>query len=167
MILKSPTHGYRVTTLRKLLPEARFVLIVRDPLTIFESVIRMWRTMFETYAITAVPTDDEIREAVIADRPRFEAKLVSGTAGLSTNRFVAITYESLVANPMAVIEQLYQQLELGDFSTVRETLAAETKRRGEYRAKGSLPSEKWKQRITAEWSHILADHAALQLQCEA
>ena len=42
LILKSPTHGFRVATLRELLPDARFVLIVRDPATHFESVIRMW-----------------------------------------------------------------------------------------------------------------------------
>lgn len=161
MILKSPTHGYRVATLRKLLPDARFVLIVRDPWTSFESVVRMWRTMFETYAIAPIPADDFIREAVLGDRPRFEAKLATGTAGLSANRFVAITYESLVANPMAVIERLYQQLELGDFDTVREALGEETKRRGEYRAKGSLPSDRWKERITAEWTPILAQHASL------
>ena len=162
MILKSPTHGYRVATLRKLLPDARFVLIARDPWTSFESVVRMWRTMFETYAIAPVLADDAIREAVLADRPRFEAKLASGTAGLSVNRFVAITYESLIADPMGVIEQLYQRLELGDFETVRGALAAETKRRGEYRAKGSLPSDRWKERITAEWTALLAQHAALR-----
>ena len=51
MILKSPTHGARVSTLRELLPDARYVLILRDPVTNFESVIRMWRKMFETYAL--------------------------------------------------------------------------------------------------------------------
>ena len=41
LILKSPTHGVRVATLTELLPAARFVLIVRDPITSFESVVRM------------------------------------------------------------------------------------------------------------------------------
>jgi omega-hydroxy-beta-dihydromenaquinone-9 sulfotransferase len=162
MILKSPTHGYRVATLRELLPDARFVLIVRDPWTSFESVVRMWRTMFETYAIAPLPSDDDIRDAILADRPRFEAKLASATASMNSNRFVKITYESLIANPMAVIEQLYQRLELEDFEAVRGALTAETKRRGEYRAKGSLPSDRWKERINAEWTPILEEHAALQ-----
>ena len=161
MILKSPTHGNRVSTLRELLPNARFVLIVRDPVTSFESVVRMWRRMFETYAIGPIPPDDEIREAVIEDRPRFEAKLASSTADLTENRFVTITYESLTANPVAVIEQLYDQLELGDFESIRETLVAEVKRRCEYRAKGSLPSGAWRDRINREWTSILTQHAAL------
>ena len=161
MILKSPTHGARIATLRELLPDARFVVIVRDPLTNFESVVRMWRKMFETYAIGPMPSDDEIREAVIADRPRFEAKLASSTADLPKNRFTTITYESLIANPAEVIEQLYEQLELGDFNTVREAVIAETKRRSGYQAKGSLPSDLWRQRISNEWAAILTQHAAL------
>ena len=107
MILKSPTHGCSHRQLRELLPDARFVVIARDPLTSFESVVRMWRKMFETYAIGPIPPEDDIREAVIADRPRFEAKLASRTTDLPKNRFTTITYESLVANPVEVIEQLY------------------------------------------------------------
>ncbi len=161
MILKSPTHGARIATLRELLPDARFVVIARDPISNFESVVRMWRKMFETYAIGPIPSDDDIREAVLADRPRFEAKLASSTADLSKNRFTTITYESLIANPAEVIEQLYDRLELGDFDTVREALIAETKRRSGYQAKGTLPSDLWRQRISNEWAEILTQHETL------
>lgn len=162
MILKSPTHGSRIATLRELLPDARFVVIARDPWTSFESVVRMWRKMFETYAIGPIPPDEDIREAVIADRPRFEAKLASSTADLPKNRFRTITYESLIANPTEVIEQLYERLELGDFNTVREAVIAEMKRRRGYQATGCLPSDLWRQRISSEWAAILAEHATLR-----
>ena len=162
MILKSPTHGARVSTLRELLPDARYVLIVRDPVTNFESVVRMWRKMFETYALEPVISDDEIREAVLVDRPRFEAKLAASTSDLPEKRFASLTYESLIANPVGVIEQLYQQLELGDFEPVREALIAETTRRGGYKAKGSLPSDAWRGRISKDWAGILDQHAALR-----
>ena len=68
------------------------MVIARDPISNFESVVRMWRKMFETYAIGPIPSDDEIREAVLADRPRFEAKLAAGTADLPRNRFTTIAY---------------------------------------------------------------------------
>jgi hypothetical protein len=162
MMLKSPTHGARVDTLRELLPDARYILIVRDPVTNFESVVRMWRKMFETYALGPLKSDDDIREAVLADRLRFEAKLASAIADLPDNRFKSISYESLVADPVGQIEQLCQQLKLGDFEPVRESLIAETKRRSDYRAKGSLPSEHWQHRIKNEWTAILEQHAALR-----
>jgi hypothetical protein len=162
MILKSPTHGARVDTLRELLPDARYLVIIRDPVTNFESVVRMWRKMFETYAIGPIPPDDAIREAVLGDRPRFEAKLATNTADLPANRFAAITYESLVANPVGVIEDLYRQLDLGDFEPVRGAIEAETSRRSSYRAKGSLPSDQWLQRINRDWAEILKSHASVR-----
>jgi hypothetical protein len=125
-------------------------------------VVRMWRKMFETYAIGPISPDDDIREAILADRTRFEAKLASATADLPENRFKAISYESLVADPVGLIEHLYEQLELGDFEPVREALVAETRRRSDYRAKGSLPSDAWQGRINSEWAAILAQHAALR-----
>jgi omega-hydroxy-beta-dihydromenaquinone-9 sulfotransferase len=159
VILKSPTHGARVSTLRELLPDARYILIVRDPMTNFESVVRMWRKMFETYALCSIPDDDTIREAVLADRSRFETKLAADTADLPDDRFARLTYESLVADPLGVVEQLYRRLELGDFATVRDALAAETQQRSGYRAKGQLPSEQWRDRISKEWAPILSQHA--------
>jgi len=161
IILKSPTHGARVNTLRELLPDARYILIVRDPMTNFESVVRMWRTMFETYALTSVLSDDEIREAVLADRTRFETKLTAGTSGLPVSRFAVLSYESLVTNPLERIEELYRQLELGDFGEVRESIGAELTRRSGYQAKGQLPDECWRVRIYREWAPILAQHAAI------
>ena len=161
MILKSPTHGTRVDTLRELLPDARYILIVRDPMTNFESVVRMWRKMFETYALGPIPPDDEIREAVLVDRPRFEAKLLARTRDLPANRFAAISYEALVANPVAIVERLYAQLDLGDFETVRGAIQSEIDRRSGYQAKGSPPSDAWKQRIAAQWATLITQHASL------
>jgi len=162
MILKSPTHGARVDTLQELLPDARYILIVRDPMTSFESVVRMWRKMFEMYALGPILPDDDVREAVLADRPRFEAKLAAGTRDLPASRVVTITYESLVANPVAVIERLYQRLELGNFDTVRDAVVAETRRRRAYQAKGVLPSYQWQLRINDTWAAILSNYAALK-----
>jgi hypothetical protein len=162
MILKSPTHGFRVSTLCDLLPDARYILIVRDPMTSFESVVRMWRKMFELYAFGPIPQDDQIREALLADRPRFEAKLAATTPALSGNRFVTITYESLVSDPVAVIEYLYNRLELPEFGTARDAITAELSRRSGYQAKSQLPSDAWQERIRQEWASILSQYKDLQ-----
>jgi hypothetical protein len=50
---------------------------------------------------------------------------------------------------------------LGDFEMVRETFMAETRRRREYRAKASLPSAAWQERIGREWAAIVQQHEAL------
>jgi hypothetical protein len=156
LILKSPTHGFRVATLRELLPGARFVLIARDPRTNFESVIRMWRRMFEEYALGPIPADDEIRAAVLADRPRFEAKLAEGIEGLPPNRLATVLYEDLAADPAGEIERLYGRLELGDFEVVRATVREEANRRRDYHPRSQPSPEPWRSRIDEEWAGVAA-----------
>lgn len=161
VILKSPTHGARVDTLRELLPDARYILIVRDPITNFESVVRMWRKMFETYALETIPADDDIREAVLADRMRFESKLAAGTNDLPGNRFAILTYEALISNPLERIGDLYRTLELGDFAAARDAVSNELNRRSGYQAKGAMPSAVWQDRIRQEWAPLLTHYASL------
>ena len=162
VILKSPTHGERVSILRELLPDARYILISRDPMTNFESVVRMWKKMFESYAMTDCPHEDAIREAVLRHRPRFEEKLAAGTAGLPGNRFVSIAYESLVENPTQVIEEIYERLDLGEFEPVRNILAAELERRRGYKPQARLPSVLWQERIHREWAAVITQHVGLR-----
>ena len=154
IIFKSPTHGYRVRELRELLPDARWIVITRDPATHFESVVKMWRKMCETYALTKLPADDEIRAAVLEDRPAFERRMQEDIAEIPANRLASITYESLVAAPVAACERIYSNLELGDFETVRPRIEAEVARRAGYRAQGRQPTAPWRERINRGWSEV-------------
>jgi hypothetical protein len=154
LILKSPPHGYRVALLRRLLPEARFVLIVRSPMHVYESAVRMWRALFEMYSLAAIPPEEETRLAVLEDRPSFEAKLTSGLADLPEDRLALIRYESLARNPLETLEALYDRLTLGGFEGVRESVAASVSQRSSYSARNALPPEIWRERLQIQWRSI-------------
>lgn len=154
VIAKSPTHTYRIETICELVPDARFILVVRDPLIVFESAVRMWQTMMSLYAIEPVPGTDEIREVLLAERPRFEAKLAEGRARLGADRFVEVRYEALAADPVGTIEQIYAQLQLGDFEIVRAAIGEYAQKHVNYQAKNALPPEPWRQRVEDGWGGI-------------
>jgi hypothetical protein len=154
LVLKSPTHSYRVATLRELLPDARFILIVRNPYEVFESMVRTYRALTDKYGLGPNLSDDEVRYILLSERRRFEAKLWSGVASLPKHRFVTLTYEHLVQNPLSAIEGLYGQLELSGFDRMRPKLAAEIAKRSDYVQAAIRPSEEWKARITEQWGDI-------------
>lgn len=154
LILKSPPHGYRVPSLRDLVPDARFIVIVRSPETVFESAIRMWRSLFPIYAMEPIPPEDHTREAVLEDRLRFEAKLAAGLAGLPDDRLALVRYEDLVREPLQTLGSLYEQLRLGDYSGVEPAIKAELSLRGQYAARSALPPEPWMRRLQAQWAPV-------------
>jgi len=158
LILKSPSHGYRVATLRRLLPDARFILIVRSPDRVFESAVRMWRSLFQVYALGAIPSEEETRRIVLADRPRFEAKLTEGLAGLPEENLAVIRYEELVQDPRGVVGHVYEQLRLGDFSNVEKSIELQHADGRQYTASNASPPEYWMEQVRRNWRSIYSKY---------
>lgn len=154
LILKSPPHGYRLKLLQRLLPRARFVLIVRSPAVVYESTVRMWRKLFELYSMEEIPPEEDTRRAVLEDRPRFEAKLAAGLAEVASDRLALIRYEDLVREPIGTVAALYEQLRLDGFTRVGAAIAASLDRSGCYSARNATPPLQWQERLRAEWRPI-------------
>jgi hypothetical protein len=158
LILKSPPHGYRVTTLRELIPDARFILIVRSPSIVYESTVRMWRTLFPLYALEAIPPEDNVRRIVLEDRPRFEMKLSEGLSGFPEDRIALVRYEDLVRDPVDVIARLYEKLQLSGFADVERRIRNALQLRSPYVARNAVPSEYWQRQVQAQWRGIFAKY---------
>lgn len=154
LVLKSPTHSYRVATLRELLPDARFVLIVRNPYELLESMVRTYRALTDKYGLGPSLSDDALRETILLERVRFEAKLLAGTAGLPPNRFAILKFEDLTSDPLGRIEDLYRQFELSGFDEMRPKLEAEIVKRRGYVQDAILPDAAWRRRIDTLWAGI-------------
>jgi omega-hydroxy-beta-dihydromenaquinone-9 sulfotransferase len=43
-------------------------------------------------------------------------------ASLAPDQFIEVTYEELIADPVAVVGRIYDQLEMGSYDDVRERL---------------------------------------------
>lgn len=121
LVMKSPTHTARVATLLELYPQARFVHVVRNPLETIPSTIRTWTRMTDAMSLQVR------RDPISADRildvfenmyDQFERDRSLIPAG----RFHEVRYEDLVAEPLAEMERIYKNLDLGDFEPARPAM---------------------------------------------
>lgn len=165
LVLKSPTHSYRVATIRQLFPDARFVLMVRNPFEVFESAVRMWTSLFRLYALSPIPDEDNIRHAVLADRLTLEAKMNAGLQGLSPRQLIVVRFEDLRSEPLAVLEEIYGRLDLPDFAQARPAVLAELAARGGYTPAATQPSEFWKSRLAQEWRSLFDTYGYDGTEC--
>ena len=115
VVLKSPTHSYRVRLLSRLFPNARFIHIVRNPIEVYQSTINMWTRLFLHYALTGLPDDNALTTQVIANWIRLEEKLDTAVPQLGAENYVRVTYEDLVAHPLKELESIYRKLKLKNF----------------------------------------------------
>ena len=118
VVIKNPAHTARLTRLRALCPEARFVNCVRDPLEVFVSSRRFYQKLHAQLALqdAALPNVDDLALDTytrLMDRYAAEVPALEGPAP------VDVRFERLRAEPLRVLEELYTALEIDGFETDR------------------------------------------------
>ncbi len=154
LLLKTPPHAYRIGMLTDLLPDCRFVIVIRDPYEVFESAVQMWFSLFERYALTEIPSEELVRSAMVEDRLAFERKLQAGLAQLDEKRYTIVRYERFVENPEDTIVRLYDNLGLAGAETAASAAKREWAARDGYKSRSRRVPEFWARQIRSKWAGI-------------
>lgn len=154
IVLKSPPHTARIDVLLELFPDARFVHIVRNPYTVFQSTTNLWKRLYEGQGLQK-PRNEGIEEFVLDTYVRMNQKLDQTRGLVSPSRFYELRYEDLVADPVAQLRRLYQHLELGDFEAVAPAIEAYQAARADYKTKKYQQSDEERSRISQAWGEYI------------
>jgi hypothetical protein len=104
-------------------PKARFIHVVRDPFVVFPSTIRLWKSLHDTQGLQ-VDNGNHLEEYVFKSLEVMYRALDRDRRSVPSGSLHMVCYEDLVADPVRALEQVYDLLDLGDFSTVRPLLTA-------------------------------------------
>ena len=123
VVLKSPPHTARVQTLLEAFPDARFVHIVRNPLEIFPSTVRLWMTLSQVQGLQNIDdglpwVEGQILRTFVRMYERFE----QDRALIPPGRLAEVRYEELAADPVGQMESIYNQLDFGQYERVRPAI---------------------------------------------
>ena len=121
IVLKSPPHTARVRTLLEMFPEAKFVHIIRDPYVIFPSTMNLWKRLYRDEGLQ-VPTYEGLDEHVFKTFTRMYEAFERDRHLIGPGQFCEVRYEDLIANPVEQMRRVYQELDLGDFESVRPAI---------------------------------------------
>jgi hypothetical protein len=150
LILKSPQHSFRIPVLERMFPQARFVRIVRDPYVIYSSTLHFWTTTYQQFGLQSSPFVG-VEDRLLDTFCRLHDALDAAEARLPANRFAAVRYEELIADPVGQIAGLYERLELGSFEPARAAIAAYAQETRDYQTNRYELSAGEIQAITARW----------------
>jgi hypothetical protein len=144
LLLKSPGHTFRIPTLRRLFPRARFIWIGRHPGEVMASNVRMWTAMMSVYALWDCPQN--VLHTFLHEAMRACSRVLEQcVAQMTREQMLWVDFEALQTDPERVLRQILQfagvRLERGE-----QTLAADIEaalstvpiRRGE---RASMPDD--------------------------
>lgn len=124
VVLKSPSHTYRVATLLEMFPNAKFVYIYRDPYAVYNSSMHLRQTMFAENALFPNSMEGSEDEMVMmyekCIRTYEDTKSLIPAGNLHEIRF-----EDLEVDPLGEVAQIYKVLGLESWSLVEPLIKAE------------------------------------------
>lgn len=123
LLLKSPDHTGRLKILAGMFPEARFILIHRNPYTVYQSTLL---THEKTVGMWSLQTEDGVDfERLILERnQRIFSKLFRDLDEVSPERICQVSFDQLEADPIHQAKQIYSRLNLSGFLEVEERMAS-------------------------------------------
>lgn len=111
-VLKSPDHIFALDALNEVYPDARFVLVHRDPLEVLSSVARLTEILREPF--TRRVDRLQIGRQVSNRWAQGARLLIEASAQLraSAERIVQVRYRGLVGDPLATVKTIYSHFGL-------------------------------------------------------
>jgi omega-hydroxy-beta-dihydromenaquinone-9 sulfotransferase len=154
LILKSPPHTWRIPTLLELFPDARFVHIVRDPYSVYPSTLKLWKSLYMQQGLQR-PTFAGLSDQVLNTFVAMHARLEETRKLIPAGRLVELRYEDLIRDPIAKLEMLYRELNLGEFEPAREQVETYVAGIKSYETNRHDLSPAERETVTKRWGHVI------------
>jgi hypothetical protein len=156
MVLKSPTHGFKLPLLPSLFPQARFVIIERNPYEVFASNLKLWQTLLEMYSLEST-SSRQIESFVLAAYVIHEEAINEGTRSLGSGTVARVRYEDLVADPLGEIRRIYSELKLTGFEDVQPALQQHVTSVSDHQRNRFVLSPAQKNAVDERWGPLIRD----------
>lgn len=160
VVLKSPTHTFRIRTLLEVFPEALFVHVVRNPYEVFPSTMHLWKTSCESYGLQ-VPRLGSLEECVFSTFIDLFDKLDETRSLVAPERFHEVRYEDLCRDPVGAMTGVYEALSLGGFDQVLPKLTRHVEAIGDYQRNRYEMSPELIAEIGRRWGPIIERYGYL------
>lgn len=121
VLLKSPTHTFRIPLLLEMFPQAKFIYIYRNPHAVFPSTLHLRSTLFEDNSLNAVQYESTEADSFFSyelllkcyDRDRHL---------IPEGQLHEIRFEDLEGDPVGELEQIYRRLSLPGFDDLKAVI---------------------------------------------
>ena len=132
LVLKSPPHTGRIKVILERFPDAKFVYIHRNPYVLFPSTYNLWTKLSNTHGLQ-LPKGKNLVEKVLSNFEEMDAAYTADLPLLKPGQITEISYDQLVADPVATIEKIYQDINIDGFEENREKFEAFAKTQKNYK----------------------------------
>jgi hypothetical protein len=132
-VLKAPDHVYSLSELFSIFPDAVIIQTHRNPLEVLRSSIQLTEVLYNLFAWPGSREQLAEREAMLLARAMEEFIRFRDAHPEMSSRFIDLNYSELVADPLAAVKRVYQQLDIGLTEQAAQRMRQLISQRSRYR----------------------------------
>jgi len=121
IVMKSPSHTYRIKQILRLFPDAKFVYIHRNPYEVIRSAIHLRKTMAEENCLGRV-AHQQIEADVIDSFMQAFDSYEEYKSLVPAGHLCEVRYETLARDPLGELERIYREINLPGFDRIQAIL---------------------------------------------
>ena len=150
LVLRNTVNMARADHLLRLFPKGKFIHIVRNPYTVYPSLLHLYRTLLPLYQLDHYDWPEMERFLVEAYR-RTMTKFLRDREGVLRGRLAEVRYEDLERDPLGELERLYAELDLPAWGVCRPQVELYLGTLSGYRKNRFTMSQADIDRVTESW----------------
>ena len=157
VLVKSPGDTARISHIRRKYPEAKFIFIHRDPVSVYHSSEYLWETIQRHLSLHEIQKT-EIQDLILNTYQRLLSRYLKQRNEIPNEQLVEISHRDLQQDPLGEIRKIYSKFELGtppEEELAHFLAATESYKHTHY----STPPE-LKAKLAARWSFAFEEWPA-------
>jgi hypothetical protein len=151
MVMKSPTHTFRIPVLLEMFPDAKFVYIYRDPYDVYNSSIHLRKTLFAENGLAKVDMDERMQEETLSLYSYCIDTYERTRSLIPAGNLHEIRFEDLEANPLGEMHHIYEGLGLGGWESVEPAIQKKVPELTRYRKNSFVMDEAVMRKVYNRW----------------
>ena len=112
---KNPPHTGRVKELVKMFPNAKFIYLMRNPYTVFESTRSFFTNTIQPLKLQDI-TPAELEQNILSVYAKLYHKYEADKASIPAGNLIEVKFEDFEADAMGMTEHIYDALSIPGFA---------------------------------------------------
>jgi omega-hydroxy-beta-dihydromenaquinone-9 sulfotransferase len=150
IVLKSPSHTYRIPILLEMFPNAKFIYIYRDPYAIYSSGMHLRRTLFAENGLGR-PVYEGLEEDLLRTYTHCIDRYESTKHLIPPGHLHEVRFEDLEADPLGQMKLVYDRLGLTSWPLLEPEIRKQIPELTRFKKNKFNMDEDLMQRIYAHW----------------
>lgn len=153
---KNPPHTGRVKALVELFPNAKFIYLMRNPYTVFESTRSFFNNTIKPLELQHI-TEEEMEKNILESYTRLYRAYEAQKQFVPEGNLFEVKFEDFEANAMETTRKAYNQLRIPGFKEAEPAITAYIDKKKGYKKNKYEYNPRTVQLVNEHWGYALKD----------